>query len=252
MKFGCCINDVNQGITLKNLGYDYVELPVAKAMSLTQDEINTIKKGLPVEACNVFIPAELRLTQDVNLPAVKDYVGKAIEQLKVLGVKVIVFGSGGARRISPAFPREKAFEQLVEFLLMASDLAQPYDISIAVEPLNKGECNIINTVIEAAQLAAVVSRSNVQVLADYYHMAIDGQDVAQLEEISKLGCRLIHAHIADPARGRCFPIDTRDYEKFFASLKNINYDNRISIEGSFENFEQDARLGLQVLKSGLE
>jgi sugar phosphate isomerase/epimerase len=42
---------------------------------------------------------------------------------------------------------------------------------------------------------------------------------------------------------------TGELEAFFAVLKKIGYDGTMSIEGNSDNFERDALMGLNVLRS---
>jgi hypothetical protein len=49
------------------LGYDYIELPLAQVMELSEDGFKDLLRGIrtggiPAEACNNFFPARVRLT----------------------------------------------------------------------------------------------------------------------------------------------------------------------------------------------
>lgn len=70
MKLGCCLNmlgDKNDAVgrryigTLKEAGYDYMELPLAQIMELSETSFSELaeeaeKTGLPCECCNNFFP----------------------------------------------------------------------------------------------------------------------------------------------------------------------------------------------------
>jgi hypothetical protein len=43
------------------------------------------------------------------------YVAKAFDRVARLGVRIVVFGSGGARRVPEGYPRDDAVRQMVDF-----------------------------------------------------------------------------------------------------------------------------------------
>src|SRR5207245_8369450 len=58
---------------------------------------------------------------------------------------------------------------------------------------------------------------------------------------SRAGGHIRHLHVANP-EGRVFPrkADEYDYAPFFAALRTIGYDKRISVEASTQNLTADA------------
>jgi len=72
-------------------------------------------------------------------------------------------------------------------------------------------------------------------------------DNEPLDNIKRAGA-LCHAHIATKD-GRCFPTAKDELlTGFFTQLREIGYDGRVSIEGGSDNFEEDAKAALKVLK----
>ena len=101
------------------LGYDYIELPLAQIMDLSEadfkDALNIIRaEGIPVEACNNFFPARIRLTgEDAKLSLALEYVNAAAQRAAAMGAKIIVLGSSGAKNIPQGYPYESARGQLL-------------------------------------------------------------------------------------------------------------------------------------------
>ncbi|MBC7320142.1 sugar phosphate isomerase/epimerase, partial [bacterium] len=218
MKFGCCGNMVavekdKTGIEivekLKEIGYDYIELSLAHISRLSDEEFEGLKtrldaSGLKCEACNNFFPPEIRLTGDqVDYKKIEEYLGLVLSRVNMLGVEVIVFGSGPAKMVPEGFPMEKAWQQLVELTKYISDLAEKYNVTIAIEPLRREECNIINRVSEGLRLVKEVSRGNVKLLVDFYHLRSEREDPSILKECKD---HLRHVHFAR-FEGRTFPKD---------------------------------------------
>ena len=70
---------------------------------------------IPLAASMSFVPGAIKLTgPDVDPAKQMSYVTGLLGRLNKLGVKVVVFGSGGARRVPDGFSKDEAFTQLVD------------------------------------------------------------------------------------------------------------------------------------------
>ena len=107
-------------------------------------------------------------------------------------------------------------------------------------------CNFINYIPEACEIAKMVDRENVKILADLYHVYGGNEDLSHLTKYSDL---LYYIHIANPI-GRFYPVlsDEYNYDQFFAKLKEIGFDKRISIEAETENMPLDLEKSMELLK----
>jgi sugar phosphate isomerase/epimerase len=250
MKFGVCA-PLEEAAFLKDAGYDYIELTVVSLMPEKSDEEcgeilrRAAASPLPAEAFNVFLPGDLKITgPEVDEGRVERYLRSSLKRVADLGGRVVVFGSGGARRVPDGFPQERAWEQLRGFLHKAADCAEEFGVVLAIEPLNTKECNIINSVSEAVRLSDEVNRPSVKVLADMFHMVVDGEP---LESVTVAGNRLAHVHVADT--DRLYPGSGRnDFRAFFRALKSIGYDARVSIECRWGDFKAEAPKALEFLR----
>ena len=234
-------------------GYDYLELPLSTAlMPLEPDEafglVEPDLAGLrpPVRALNVFVPAQVKLVgREIDWDQVETYVQRAVSRAIRLGAQVIVFGSGGARSVPEDLSRALAWGQLVRFLTLCAQHAQPHALTIAIEPLNRSESNILNTYTEGVQLARDVNRDEVRVLADIYHFMMDGEP---LDDIANAPEWLAHVHLADTHRRRpgsgAYPL-----ERLFSILKDIDYDGMASIECRWgEHYANETARSLAFLR----
>lgn len=260
MRIGYCTNLINaqadgtgsQFIEKgKEKGFDYVELPLAQMVALNDADYNSLKEklsasGLKCEACNNFFPPSIRLTgNDVDYGKIEDYFTKALGRAAELGVKVIVFGSPMSKNIPEGFPMDKAWSQLVELLRFIDPLVKEKGITIAIEPIYKGESNFINTAAEGLKLAKDADRDNIRLLIDYYHLALENE---KPEIILEAAPYLRHIHFADP-EGRAYPQEIKDeYDTFINLLKHIGYESLISIEALSKNFDHDAKHAVEVMR----
>ena len=240
----------------KAAGFDYVELTTTEIAAMSDADFEAaaakIKEiGLPTPAANNFLPAALKVTGPQTDPEQQmAHVRKAFTRLARLGTEVVVFGSGGARRVPEGFAKEEAFKQLVDFGRRAAREAKANGITIAVEPLRRQETNIINSAAEGLELVNAINDPNFQLMIDFYHLASEQEDPAI---VLRAKDHIRHLHTANPT-GRVFPLkwEEFDYAPFFANLRAIGYDKRISVEGSTQNFAGDAPQSIALLRRAFE
>lgn len=239
--------------TAKAAGFDYVELGTTEIAALSDSEfeesVERAKQvGIPTPNANLFLPATLRLTGPDAMPVDEQmaYVRKAFARLARFGVKLLCFGSGGARRVPDGFPKEDAFKQLVAFGKRIAPEARAHGITVVIEPLRKQETNIINTTAEGLELVNAVADPNFELLVDFYHLASEKEDPAI---ILRARDHIRHLHMANP-QGRVFPLawDEFDYGPFFANLRQIGYTGRISIEASSKDVPSEAPRAIALLR----
>ena len=138
----------------KTAGFEYLELGTSEIAALSDADFDSAlarirQLGLPVPVTNLFLPATLKVTGPaVDRDEQIRYVRRAFARLSRLGTGIVVFGSGGARRVPEGFSKDDAFKQLVEFGRRAAEEARAHNITIAVEPLRRQETNIINSAAE--------------------------------------------------------------------------------------------------------
>jgi len=216
-------------------GYDHVELSAAAVLAGVDPADGAVDLAVlralrpTVRAFNCFVPGDIRLVgPDVSQEQVAAYAATTIARAAAVGAELIVFGSGGSRRVPEGFARSEAWDQLVWFLQTCADYAGEHGLLIAIEPLNAGECNILNSYREGVEMAREVARPDaIKVLADTWHMAVEEEP---LEAILEAPEWLAHVHLADsPGRGYpgsgAFPFD-----RLFAILHELGYAGRASIE----------------------
>jgi len=231
-------------------GFDYIECPIEslkpqQAESEVKDIIsNFLDSPIPVEAFNIFMPSELKITgNSVDYNKIKCFVENALERVSLVGGETIVFGSGGARAIPEGFSREKSEEQIVYFLDLVADYADKLGITIVIEPLYKKASNIIHTIPEAVEIAKKVNRKSIKILSDFFHMM---EEKDSLDNIVKYKQYIGHIHVSDnyhaPGTGQ-YP-----FLQFVNCVKEANYDGKVSIECIWDNFEIQATNSLQYVK----
>jgi sugar phosphate isomerase/epimerase len=167
-----------------------------------------------------------------------------LERIGELGGEIVVFGSGGARKAPDGFPMDEAREQFIEVVTLAGQIAGTYGITIAIEPLNVGETNIINSVKEGMEIVAAADHPFVKLLADLYHI---DEEKEPIQHVIDAGDDLVHTHTADT--GRYYPgSGNYPHKEFFGALRSIGYDDRMTVECKFKDFPTECVKALEFLK----
>ena len=255
MRFGLCTDPANSEVAAR-LGYDYIEGNLSKIAAMEEQEFEELAKKAPtlpapILKCNCFLPGTIKLVgPDANKEELEAYLEKAFSRASKLGVKVAVLGSGGARKVPEGWEFSDAWRQIADFLRLANQYGEKYDIDIALEPLRAKECNILNYVSEGVLLSAMVNLPRVYTLADTFHMICGCEPFAALKNAGKA---LRHVHISHPLddqSGRDYPRpnDGVDYAGIFAILKEMGYEGDVSIEAATQDIEKDGEVSFALLK----
>lgn len=238
-------------------GAEYAEPSLSKTMTLDDAAFEAARRrveGSPirVESMNWFVPPEVRLTgPEGDAAKGRAYAERALARAETLGAKRIVFGSPGARNVPEGFPMDKARDQLKTFLGGCGEIiaSRGYGMHICVEPLNRGNSNIINTTAEGAALVRDLAHPKVRLMVDFYHWAIEKEPAATIAAAADL---IEHMHFSRTDEARTYPRDPGEdprYAVFFDAVRGIGYSGRMSLEGNVTDLVAEARSGLGCLRA---
>jgi sugar phosphate isomerase/epimerase len=251
--FGVCTPPKNAEV-LREAGYDYVESSCQAYFKATEPDHDPAPhaagSSLPVPCCNLLVPGHLKIVgPERDAGALHDYMKRLCERAGAMKVDTVVFGSGGARGVPDDYDRDAAKTEILEFLRDAAPMAQANGVTIVAEPLNRGECNILNSVGEAMEYVREIDSPGFECLVDSYHFWLEDEPLANLVDA---GRHIKHVHVAD-RDGRTAPggggATAEMYRDFFSTLKQIGYDGRISIEGKIEYTPEAVKKSLDYLQA---
>jgi sugar phosphate isomerase/epimerase len=253
IKIGVCSKDVAGAA---QAGFTYVEPAAADIAAMTEEQykqFSDLVMASPIrcEAFNSFIRRpELKVVgNDVPKQALQEYMDQCLGRCRALGASVVVWGSAGSRNVPEGFSRERANEQIAEFLHSAGEIGKRHKVIVAIEPLRHQESNILNTGGEALEMVRRVKHPNVRMIIDYYHLREENEDPSILEKGRR---EIVHLHFANP-HGRVWPHEmTEDdhYAAFFNTLKKTGFEGGLSIEGR-GTIAADAAASLAFFKQAL-
>jgi len=255
MRIGVCTSPENVARAVD--GLSFVEPTVAGLLCPAEKEAVFAERlaaakaaAVPVEAVNCLLPGGLKTTgPEVDFEAVAAYIEVVCRRARQVGAEMIVFGSGGSRRVPEGFDRGRASAQLVEHLKRWGPIAAEHDVIFVVEPLNKAETNIVNTVDEGAELTRRADHPNVRLLADTYHMARDDDPA---EAIRRAGELIVHVHCAEAVGRVPVGFGREDHRPYFRALKDIAYDGRVAIEANWKDFPKELPKAVTELREQIE
>lgn len=252
------VQDFEKDSLLHAIGYGYLVESVAKCFSPRKiseqqflDNLQKFKKlKISLYAVNIFIPGELKLVgPEVDEAAVLSYVDGVFVRCKQAGVKRIIWGSGGARRVPDGFDRAKAKEQFISIARKVAGAATKYGIDLALENLNHTETNFINTAEEALDIVKKVDHPNFRLCIDIYHMLKEGEPASVIE---KSKAYLVHCEVAEKENRTPPGVKGDDFREYITALKKIRYTGKIIVECRFENVDKQAGLAFTSLQKQID
>jgi sugar phosphate isomerase/epimerase len=238
MRLGICTAPEKAQL-VKKAGFDYYEFQMFQVHDAPDEQYNKWldlqqEAGILCEAMNCMLHQRYQVTgPKADLGAIKLYLEKVIPRCSGMGTKTIVFGSAWSRNMPEGFSdRQKAYEQIVEYLRLASDICGEHGITIAIEPLGAPVTNIVSFVAEGNYLCCLVDRDNVRLLADLYALSQNHENCQ--EALVGYAPRMEHLHFC--AFNRKYPRrdDGCDYSDFFNGVKRSGFDKRANARISVE------------------
>lgn len=240
MEIGLLIGSLDQLEDVAAWGYDYAEISPG-LLGVNEDTGTVGQKALeqiqrapvPVTAMCGFLARSKVVGPEIDNTQVHGYVTRLFDAMQQAGVPVIGYGSGGSRFVPDGFPSDQALEQVNDFLQICADLGEPRGVQVALEPYNYDDANLINTVPEGIETVQKVNRPGIQLMADFFHMRLNGES---FDTLTAAGPYLIHAHIAEPGRGR--PQTTpADHAAYLQALCEAGYYGRVTQTGNLPAYD---------------
>ena len=250
---GVCTS-VNNHRMVAAAGFDYIEESVGRFLvpdkeeAIFESNLAVLKESaIPVWACNGFLPGSLKTTgPETHHPQILTYAETAFRRAQIAGIFIIVFGSSGSRNYPEGFSHETAFNQFAELLRQMGPIAQKYAVTVVIEPLRKGESNLINRVDEALDLVLRVNHPNIRVLGDVFHMMRENEEPQSFIEARKY---LSHTHIAEVEKRTAPGLAGDNLVPYLGALNDAGYTGGISIEGGWgDDFQTNLIIAHAYLK----
>ena len=156
------------------------------------------------------------------------YFHELIDFCADLGGPYMIFGSP-KQRSTMGISVAEAKKYFAEGLAEVADHAQQRGVKILVEPLAKGATDVVNTLVEALDLAKQVGHPAIAIIFDFHNT---GDETEPFDVLLKKYLQYIHHVHVQEIDGKHLGTGTgaRDYVNAFQTLKDLKYGKWISLE----------------------
>lgn len=118
-------------------------------------------------------------------------------------------------------------KRLAESLNGLAEYGSQFNVPLLIEPLNRYETNLLNTVEDGLKLLQACGHNNLKLLCDVFHMNIEEASIAK--SLLAAGDKLGHVHFADSNRW-AVGFGHLDYTPIIAALNEMKYSGYLSAE----------------------
>lgn len=234
------------------LGFDFVEISLAALAALPEPDFQEFAEyidgtGIKIAACRDMLPEDLAVVgPSVNASALHGYLQHAFNRARRLNVGVVVLDAAKSRAVPQDIEFPFAWRQLGNFLRLTQGHASDCGLTVAIEPIRKADCNLLNLVSEATLIAGLLQLNNIAVAAHSGHMALASEPLSALRRAAPL---LRHVHVENALTRRLpAPGDGEDYARLFRMLNDIGYAGGVSLCGASDQLVDDARAALEYVR----
>jgi D-psicose/D-tagatose/L-ribulose 3-epimerase len=217
---------------LKRAGYDGVEIPVFEGEPEHFARVGRIVRDEGLRCTGVTVLPDEEHSAVSADPAVRrgavERLRWSVDCLHAAGGEVL---SGPFHQPLGVFtgepPTAEEHRRLAEVHTTAADYAAGLGVKLSIEPLNRFECYVLNTVGQSAELVARVGRPNYGLLYDTFHANIEEKDPVGV--IAPNLAAINHVHLSENDRGT----PGKGHAPFLATLREFKrggYEGWFAIE----------------------
>jgi D-psicose/D-tagatose/L-ribulose 3-epimerase len=229
---------------IETLGFDLIEICVERPETIKSDLVleRLRRTGLGALVCGAFGPDRDMSSQDA---AIREnatlYLRKCVDLAHDLGSPTVsgpmYAGVGNTRMLGPE-ERRAQWERSTAALGPVADYAASRGVKLAIEPLNRFETDLVNTVEQGLRFLGDLGRGNVGLLLDTFHMNIEEKDIPAA--IRSAGPHIFEFHACANDRGTPGE-DHLPWADIVGALRASSYDGPVVIEAFTPEIKEIAR-----------
>lgn len=137
--------------------------------------------------------------------------------------------------------RPAAWERAVTALQRAGQVAAELGVTLVIEPVNRWETSLANTLAEGARMAAEVGLPSVKLMGDTFHMHLCERDLCAA--VRQAAPVLAHFHFSDNDR-LCPGLGMMDLPHLVNTLAEVGYTGSLSLSEVSRRQDPDLIAGL--------
>ncbi|GAA3742141.1 D-psicose/D-tagatose/L-ribulose 3-epimerase [Spinactinospora alkalitolerans] len=218
---------------IRDWGFDTIELPVENIGDWTPGRAAKLLDSLALSATVTLVMGpgrELVATDRATVAATRDYLYRVVDAAAAVGAPVIAgpaYSSVGRTWRMTDAQRAGHYAELADGLGPVVEHAAAAGVRVAVEPLNRYETSLLNTVDQALTALSGLPGEGCGLALDVYHMNIEETDVAAA--IRRASGRIAHVQVCANDRGSP-GADHLDWPAILAALDDSGYAGPLVIE----------------------
>ncbi len=218
---------------VKALGFDLIEICVEDPETIDVAAIRSqvARAGVGVTLCGAFGPGRDLSSEDEAIRhAGLAYLRRCIDYANELGSPFVsgpMYAAVGNTRLLDEKARRDQWMRAVGSLRLAAAYAAERSVKLAIEPLNRFETDLVNTVDQGLRLIEDIGADNVGLLLDTFHMNIEEKDIPAA--IGRAAGRIVEFHASANDRGTPGE-DHLPWPKIAEALEAARYEGPVVIE----------------------
>lgn len=218
--------------TAKDLGYDALELPLENVGDWDPRQVREVLDALGLGAIVVGAmgPGRSLVSKAGDVTATQDYLRACIAAASVLGSDVVAgpfYTPTGVTWRMDAEERTAVVRELRGNLAPLAADAVDLGITLAVEPLNRYETSLLNTVEQSLDALGPLLGAGVGLALDTYHLNIEEKKPA--DAIRSAGAAIAHVQVCGSDRGAVGD-DHTDWPEILRALDDAGYHGPLGLE----------------------
>jgi D-psicose/D-tagatose/L-ribulose 3-epimerase len=227
-----------------DLGFDVLEVCIEDPTRVNSLAVRRAAEEarVNISVCGAFGPDRDLSHEDPERRRVGvDYLRFCIDfaaEVEAPNVIGPMYSAVGKTRLLPEGEREQQRRWATESLREAGEYAGERGVGLAIEPLNRFETDLVNTVEQGLDLCERIDRDNVGLLLDTFHMNIEEKHIP--DAIRAAGSRVRHFHACENDRGAPGSGHV-EWEEVLSALGDIGFDGMVVIESFTPKIQEIAR-----------
>jgi D-psicose/D-tagatose/L-ribulose 3-epimerase len=215
------------------MGFDAVELPLENAGDLTVPVVAEAlgETGLSAYVVGAMAPGRDLVDADPDAVAsTQAYLRDCVDLAAGIGATSVCgpfYAATGRVWRMDATQREAAYAELRENLAPVVDHAAANGVRLGIEPLNRYETSLVNTVDQALTALGSLLGDALGLALDTYHLNIEERSSAAA--VRTAGEHLAHVQVCGNDRGAPGG-DQTDWPELMAALDDVGYRGALNIE----------------------
>lgn len=226
------------------MGYDFIEVCIEDPTLLSSSWVaeNAARTGLGVSVCGAFGPARDISNEETSVRAsARDYLELCVDFAAAVGSPHVagpMYATTGVARLLSSDARTSQRRRAVDGLRAIADYAGERGVKLAIEPLNRFETDLVNTLAQGVELCELIDCPNVGLMIDSFHMNIEEKSIG--DAIRSAGPYVFHVQVSENDRGTPGSGHV-PWDDLFSALSDIGYTGQIAVESFLPTVEEIAR-----------